>query len=275
MDYTKSKEEYLTELKNLCILKGFSKQTIKSYTYNISRFLDFLERSRLNLNNEDVKSYLLAQDLSVNSMRLQYASLKFFFKEILKEPFTTEEIPIKKKEKTLPKVISAEKIKEMINSTDNLKHQLVLKLLYSSGLRLQELINLKRSDMDFDRNIIHVRKGKGKKDRITLMSESLKLDLLKYYSKNTFKTDYIFEGRKGKYTKKSVQKVLHQLGNKIGIKVTPHMLRHSFATHLLEQGTDIRHIQKLLGHSDLSTTEIYTKVSNRDLSRIKSPLDNL
>ncbi|MBU0467004.1 MAG: tyrosine-type recombinase/integrase [Nanoarchaeota archaeon] len=185
----------------------------------------------------------------------------------MKEPFTTEEIPVRKKEKTLPRVISAEKIKEIIDATDNLKHKLVLKLLYSSGLRLQELINLKRSDMDFDRGMIHVRRGKGKKDRMTLMSESLKMDLLKYYSKEAFKTDYVFEGRNGKYTKKSVQKVLKELGRKVGINVTPYMLRHSFATHLLEQGTDIRHIQKLLGHSDLSTTEIYTHVSQASIQR--------
>lgn len=275
MDYTFDAEKYLQELRDICILKGFSRQTIKSYYYNVRRFLEFVEKSGLNLNNDGVKSYLLTLNLSVNSARLQYASLRFFFSEVLKQPFTTQEIPIKKKEKSLPKLLSQEQIKKMIDSSDNLKHRLVVKLLYSSGLRLQELIDLKRKDLDFDRNVIYVRKGKGRKDRITLMSESLRLDLLKYYSVNTFKTEYVFEGRSGKYTKKSVQKVLDNLGKKIGVKVHPHMLRHSFATHLLEQGTDIRYIQKLLGHSDLSTTEIYTKVSNKDIVNIKSPLDNL
>ncbi len=275
MDYTKSNEKYLQELKERCILRGYSKQTIKSYSYNVSRFLDFISKSRLNLTRESVKSYLLAQKLGVNSMRLQYASISFFFREILKNPFSFDEVPIKKKEKQLPKVISREKIKEMIESCDNLKHKLIVKLLYSSGLRLQELINLKREDIDFDRNLLVVKKGKGKKDRVTIISENLKIDLLKYYSKSKFKTDYIFEGRKGKYTKKSVQKVLEKLGRKISIKVTPHILRHSFATHLLEQGTDIRYIQKLLGHSSVKTTEIYTHVSTKDLSKIKSPLDSL
>jgi len=166
-----------------------------------------------------------------------------------------------KKENQLPKVISKEKIKQMIDLTENLKHKLIIKLFYSSGLRLQEMINLKRKDIDFERKLLNVKKGKGKKDRVTLISEALKLDLLKYYSNNVFKTEYVFEGRNGKYTK--------------GTRATPHMLRHSFATHLLEQGTDIRHIQKLLGHSDLKTTEIYTPVSNKDLSDIISPLDNL
>lgn len=267
--------DYLKELKDICILKGFSKQTIKSYNYQVERFLSFLEKSRLNLNNDSVRSYLLSQNVGVNTSRLQYAAISFFFREVLKKLFSLEEIPIKKKEKQLPKVISKEKIKQMLEFTTNLKHRLVIKLLYSSGLRLQELIDLKRKDLDFERGLLNVKKGKGKKDRITLISDNLKLDLLKYYSNNQFSTEYMFEGRKGKYTKKSVQKVLDLAGKNIGIKVTPRMLRHSFATHLLESGTDIRHIQKLLGHSDLKTTEIYTHVSNKDLSNIKSPLDVL
>jgi len=275
MDYIINKEKYLEQLKNRCKLKGFSEQTIKSYSYNVKKFLEFIEKSRLNLSNDAVKSYLLINNVGINSSRLQYASISFFFREILNKPFSFEQVPIKKKEKQLPKVISKEKIKQMVKLTENLKHKLIIKLLYSSGLRLQELIDLKRKDIDFERGIINVKKGKGKKDRITLNSEALKLDLLKYYSKNIFKTEYILEGRNGKYTKKSVQKVLDQAGKKVGIKVTPHMLRHSFATHLLEQGTDIRHIQKLLGHSDLKTTEIYTHVSTKDLSNIKSPLDNI
>lgn len=275
MDYTFKKERLLQKLKERCILRGLSKQTIKSYIYNVQRFLNFIEKSRLNLTKDSVKSYLLAQNVGINTSRLQYASINFFFREILKKPFSFEEVPIKKKEKQLPKVISKEKIKQIIELTDNIKHRLIIKLLYSSGLRLQELINLKRKDIDFERNILNVKKGKGNKDRTTLISENLKMDLLKYYSNNIFKTEYVFEGRNSKYSKKSVQKVLDLAGKKIGIKVTPHMLRHSFATHLLEAGTDIRHIQKLLGHSDLKTTEIYTHVSTKDLSKIKSPLDNL
>jgi len=275
MDYTLNKDKYLEMLRKRCVLRGFSHQTIITYSHNIRKFLEFLEKSRLNLTSEGVKSYLLSQNVSVNSSRLQYASISFFFREILNKPFSFEEIPIKKKEKQLPKVISKEKVSEIINSTENLKHKLIIKLLYSSGLRLQELINLKRRDLDFERKILNVKKGKGNKDRITLISDSLKLDLLNYYSNNIFKTEYLFEGRAGKYTKKSVQKVLNEAGKRAGIHLSPHMLRHSFATHLLEQGTDIRHIQKLLGHSDLKTTELYTHISTKHLSNIKSPLDNL
>jgi site-specific recombinase XerD len=269
MDYT----GYLGKLRDECVLRGYSSQTLKAYNHHVGDFFSFIDKSRLNLNNKGVRLYLLSQDLSVNSMRLKYAALSFFFREVLKRPFTPGEVPIQKKEKKLPKVLSKEQITKLIDLADNIKHRLVIKLLYSSGLRLDELINLKRGDIDFDRNLIHVKKGKGKKDRVTLLSDTLKLDLLKYYSKSSFDTEYILEGRNGKYTKKSVQKVLKNLGKKMGINVHPHMLRHSFATHLLDSGVDVRYIQKLLGHSDLKTTEIYTHVSNRDISNIKSPLD--
>jgi len=275
MDSTNANEEYLKELSDLCDLKGYSKQTKKSYLFHTSRFLKFCEKSTLNLTPESVKSYLLSQDFSVNTSRLAYASLKFFFSEVLKVDEFAEKVPIKKKVKQLPKVVSRENIKRILESATNIKHKVIIELLYSSGLRLSELINLKRNDLDFDRNIINVKLGKGNKDRVTLMSESLKLDLLKYYSSYEFKTEYVLEGRNGNYTKKSVQKVLESFGKKVGIRLTPHMLRHSFATHLLEAGTDIRYIQKLLGHSDLKTTEIYTRVSNKDLSKIRNPLDML
>jgi len=173
MDYTIEKEKWLQEIKDLCKLKGFSRQTSKSYCYHVGKYVDFIEKSRLNLENSSVKSYLLVQDLSVNSVRIKYAAIGFFFREILKKPFTTEEVPIKKKEKSLPKLLSKEQIKKLIEGTDNLKHRLIVKLLYSSGLRLSELLNLKRKDIDFDRGVINVRLGKGKKDRISLISENV------------------------------------------------------------------------------------------------------
>ena len=278
MSYTlidaNAKKEYLSELRDVCVLKGFSGQTIKAYSFCVSCFLDFIVKSSLNLDVLGVKSYLLSLDLSLNSCRLHYAAVSFFFREVLRRPFSLEEVPIKKKPKFLPKVLSKEEIFALIGATNNVKHKLLVKMLYSSGLRLQELVDLRRDCIDFDRNIIRVVRGKGNKDRITLLADNIKLDLLKYYSKYDFKTRYVFEGRSGKYTKKSVQKVLDELGKKINIGVHPHMLRHSFATHLLESGVDIRFIQKLLGHADISTTEVYTKVSSREISKIKSPLDD-
>jgi integrase/recombinase XerD len=169
---------YIEKVTNECKLRGFTKQTIDSYSFWISKYLDFLDRNRLNMDNDSVKCYLLSLNSSTNTCRLAYASISFLFKDVLKKPFTTEEIPIKKKEKTLPKVLSKNEILEMINNTDNIKHKLVIQLLYSSGLRLSELINLRREDIDIQRNLINVRKGKGKKDRITLLSDNLKIALL-------------------------------------------------------------------------------------------------
>ena len=275
MSYLISRRAFIEKLVEECKLRGFSPQTIKSYSFHISQLIGYLDKSRLNLDSQGVRSYLLSQDKSRNTIRLSQMAIRFFFLEVIKKPFEIQDIPIMKKEKKLPKVISKEKIKQMLDECENLKHKLIIQFLYSSGIRLSELLNLKREDIDLDRNIINIRSGKGKKDRITILSNSIKKDLLKYYSKQEFKTKYIFEGRKGKYSKKSVQKILERVGKKNKIRVHPHMLRHSFATHLLEQGTDIRHIQKLLGHSDISTTEIYTQVSNKHLSNIKSPLDDL
>lgn len=267
--------DYIQKLQDECKLKGFSSQTIHSYSFWVKKFLAFISKNSLNIDNESVRCYLLSMNSSTNTHRLAHASISFFFKYILKAPFTALEVPSKKKPKQLPKVLSKKEIMDMIKLTKNIKHKLVIQLLYSSGLRLQELINLKRMDVDLTRNCIIVRKGKGAKDRITLLSENVKITLLKYYSMYQLHTAYVFQGRKGKYSKKSVQKILEKsaiLAN-INYKVTPHMLRHSFATHLLEAGTDIRYIQKLLGHSHLETTQIYTHVSQKDIIAIKSPLD--
>jgi integrase/recombinase XerD len=266
-------EEYIGKVEDICILKGLSKETIKAYSFQIRKYLNFTQKSSLNLNVDGVKHYLLSLDLSVSSSRLAYAALRFFYKEVINSPFSLEDVPIKKKPKKLPRLLSKSQIMAMIQNTDNIKHKLIIKLLYSSGIRLNELIHLKRKHIDFDKNIINVINGKGGKDRMTLLSGSIRIDLLKYYSIYCFKTDYVFEGRYGMYSKKSVQKVLDNSAKSIGLKVSPHMLRHSFATHLLEAGTDIRYIQQLLGHSDLKTTMIYTNVSISELSKIKSPLD--
>jgi len=273
MDYTS--QEIIIKLKNECKLRGYSRQTIKTYTSITRQFTAFLLKTSFKPNNQGVRSYLLSLQTSTNTNRLHYAALKFLFTHILHKPFTAQEIPIQKRPKQLPKVLSKYEIKIMINQTKNLKHKLIIKMLYSTGLRLQELINLKREDIDFEKHIIYVRKGKGKKDRITIIAQSLYNDLLKYYSNNDFKTKYIFEGRRGKYTKKSVQVILKKASKHINKHVHPHMLRHSFATHLLESGTDIRYIQRLLGHQDISTTQRYTYIAKRDLNNIKNPLDFL
>lgn len=272
------KEEILQELKESIILRGYSKETLKSYLYNCERFIDWISKSSLNIDEGGVREYflfLLSKNYDSSTIRQIRAGIDFMFKFVFGKEMDKIHVPTPKKKKELPKVLSKFEIKYLIEKTKNDKHRLVIKMLYSSGLRLSELINLKREDIESERGVVRVRQGKGKKDRITLLSDKLSKELLDFVCKNNFKTEYLFEGRKGKYSKKSVQKILENASKGLNKKVTPHMLRHSFATHLLESGTDIRYIQKLLGHSNLETTQIYTKVANTELLKIKSPLDEL
>ena len=179
--------------------------------------------------------------------------------------------------KKQPVVLSMEEVQKMIAMTGNLKHKLMLSLLYAAGLRRSELLNLKIKDIDISRNVINVRAGKGNKDRQTLLAESLK-NQLQDYLKEYQPKEYLFEGQTGgKYATSSLAKVVKKSAKAAGInkEVTPHVLRHSFATHLLENATDIRYIQELLGHSSIKTTERYTHVANTTQNKITSPLDKL
>lgn len=276
---THRKEEALQKLKQKLVFRGFSSKTINSYMYNADKFLDYLDKSSQSCDENTVKEYfqkLHDKNYDLSTIRLIKASLDFLIKNVLEKNFAIEEIPYPKKKKNLPKVLSKEEINLIFDETKNEKHKLILQMLYSSGVRLNELINLKREHIDPNRKTILVSQGKGKKDRITILSERLSKNLFDYICKTEFKTKYLFEsGRGKKYAQKTIQKILEKSSKKLNKKVTPHMLRHSFATHLLENGTDIRYIQKLLGHSNLETTQIYTKVANTELLKIKSPLDNL
>jgi site-specific recombinase XerD len=181
-----------------------------------------------------------------------------------------------KKEHKLPKVLSKNEVKKILDSSKNIKHKSILMLIYSAGLRRSELLNLHISDIDSERMVINIRGAKGKKDRISLLSGNM-LNMLRDYYKKFKPVKYLFEGPgNSKYSSTSVSNILKKATAKAGInkKVTPHMLRHSFATHLLEQGTDLRYIQELLGHSSSKTTEIYTHVSKRAIDKIKNPIDD-
>lgn len=187
--------------------------------------------------------------------------------------FYSIERPIRKE--SLPKVISKEGILKMIDSCHNIKHKCIIELLYSGGLRRSEVLNLRLADIDSDRMTITVVEGKGKKDRITLLSEKMLIDLRKYFIEYRPK-HLLFEGPYGKaYSETSISKIVSRAAKKGGLRkrVTPHMLRHSFATHLLENGTDLRYIQTLLGHNSSRTTEVYTHVAIKGLTNIRNPLD--
>lgn len=254
---------FLSRVKEDLQLRKSSPKTIKVYLYYIKKFLEANASYRtffLRLNNH-----------SENTIRLASAAIRFYLRG---EKIYFENIPLPKKPKKLPIVLSKKEIERMISFTANIKHKLVISILYSAGLRLSELINLKQTDVDLARNIIFIKQGKGKKDRITLLSKRVK-KLLKEYYVLVGERNYVFSGRKGKYSSKTIQEIIKQSSKKAGIKkrVTPHTLRHSFATHLLERGIDIRIIQKLLGHENIRTTQIYTHVALNSFEKIKSPLD--
>lgn len=268
-DRSSIKQHYLNYLK----LRNLSNKTIKSYTKIIEDFL----KSSNNISNEEVKAYLIKsinKKQSTSYIKQKYAALKILFKILNKSQEFN--LPIYRKESKLPEVLNKLEVKQIINSINNLKHKLMIQFLYSGGLRVSELINLKTKDIDTERNIIYIRQGKGAKDRISLFPQSIKKEFLKYLLAYN-PQNYLFESnRLKKYSSKSIEKILTKASLKsLNKKTRPHVLRHSFATHLLEQGIDIRKIQKLLGHKNLRTTQIYTHIANSDIENIKSPLDAL
>ncbi len=269
MEINEIKKQFLDELK----LHNYSKETVKAYSYILEDFLKISKK----ITNTEVKRYLLR---SINSgkstslIKMQASVLKLLFKILGK--LTEFDIPVYKKESKLPDVLNKTEIKQLINFVKNPVHKLIIKFLYSGGLRVSELISLKPKDIDIERNLLVIRGGKGAKDRVTLLSESLKEDILKHLLSNNPKKYFFESNRGGKYSNRTIEEIVskNSLGA-IGRKITPHALRHSFATHLLESGTDIRYIQKLLGHKNLRTTQIYTHVANSDIANIKSPLESL
>lgn len=273
-------EKLLINLSNEIKLRNYSRQTHKSYLYNVSKFLQWIKINELRISSTNIKKYLLefSKNRDSNTIKLGKASIKFFLLNVLKKEKVDIDIPKMKKKKQLPKVISKEEIKILLENIKNKKHKLMISLLYSSGIRLSELIFLKREHLNLNENTILVKQGKGKKDRITIISNNIKKELVDYISQTSFTTKYIFESnRYTHYTCRTIQQILTNASKKIksNKNITPHMLRHSFATHLLNSGVDIRIIQKLLGHQNLETTSIYTYISNKDYKNIKNPLDNL
>ena len=261
----------LKKLEENLRLKNYSGQTIKSYLNHVKKYLEFSKD--VGINPETVKKFLLIK-ISQNepaSVGHNVFALKYFFKEILHQEL---KVPNPKRNKTLPEILTIKEIRKLIDSTSNIKHKLIIKLLYGCGLRVGEIVNLKKENVNFDENLIYIKLAKGKKDRFVKVPSSIKNDLENYCSLNN--SEILFpSNRGGKLTKKTIAKIAQNAAKKAKIKkrVYPHLFRHSFATHLLEAGTDLRIIQKLLGHSDIKTTQIYTHISQASIKNIKSPLD--
>lgn len=266
--------EVVDKLKNELKIRGFSNLTVRNYSFFVEKFLARTNKKSEDLNEDDVKAYLseMFDTKSKNTIMLAAASLKFFFQEILKKDL--KELRMPKKEKRLPEVLTKDEVKKLIGSCDNNKSRLIVSMLYSSGLRVSELVNLKKDDLNFTEKTGWVRKGKGNKDRVFTISEALANEVKEYLSERDH--HYVFSKEKP-LTTRNIQKIISGLRNRAGInkKVTPHTLRHSYATHLLENGTDIRTIQALLGHSSLNTTQVYTHISSDQIKKVSNPLDNL
>ncbi len=269
-------EEYL----DLLIRRRYSENTIRVYSSLFKEFIQYYSNIKLDdITENDIRKYqdylVKKRKISISTQNQAINAIKFYYEKILghdKGDFHIER-PIR--EKKLPEVISENELLRILKATDNLKHKSIIAMLYSSGIRRGELINLRIKDIGFDKKIIFVRLAKGKKDRTTILADNTALVLRKYLK--LYKPNYwLFEGMNRKqYSATSVGSLVKKASIKAGLNkiVRPHMLRHSFATHMLEQGVDLRYIQTLLGHGSPKTTQIYTRVTSYSLAKIKSPFD--
>ena len=263
--------------------KRYSESTVGTYSEALKSFLVFYrEKPIAEITNEDVivynNDYILKNNLSASYQNQIVNAIKLFFQTVRDTKMIVDKIHRPKRAKLLPNVLSKEEVKAVLNAHSNIKHKMMLSLIYSCGLRCGELLALKPVHIDSKRNIVLLKNSKGQKDRIVPLSPFI-LEMLREYYKLFKPKTYLFEGQTPgmTYDSRSLQLILKQALQKTGITkpATLHWLRHSYATHLLESGTDLRYIQELLGHSSSKTTEIYTHVSTKSLQQIKSPFDDL
>jgi integrase/recombinase XerD len=261
----------------------YSTNTVKTYVDSLRTFIRFVQPKDLKeISEEDVilfnNEYILSNNYSASFQNQVVNAIRLFYGRVYHHKMNLDLIHRPRREKVLPNVLSKEEVKQLLNSTINLKHRLMLSVIYACGMRRSELLNLKPADILSDRGLIHIRQSKGKKDRVVPLSPKL-LEQLRDYYRIYRPQVWIFEGDVPghPYGARSIQLVLKRALDRSGIKkpVTLHWLRHSYATHLLESGTDLRYIQELLGHNSSKTTEIYTHVTNRSIREIQSPFDNL
>jgi site-specific recombinase XerD len=269
-------EKVLDKTERVIKLRNYSPKTRKAYLLYIKEYIKFSKNAGIKNKQKAVEEFLLdkhRRKQSPQTVNLAINAVKFFYSEVLKDP---QKIDLKfaKRNKKLPVVLSRAEIERIIQAADNPKYKLMISLGYACGLRVSELTDLKMADLDIDELVVHIKGAKGKKDRISVLPEKLQNDLRNIIAgKNA--NDLVFaSNRGGKLTTTSLQKMFRKSLSKAKISKTAtfHSLRHSFATHLLENGTDVRYVQELLGHSNIRTTQIYTQVTNPKLKNIRSPL---
>ncbi|MBN1294036.1 MAG: tyrosine-type recombinase/integrase [Candidatus Latescibacteria bacterium] len=268
-------EAFLNAMKK----KRNSRSTKQNYSHHLKLFLQFIAKPAEQATDDDINAYILdcAENRSASYQKAAISAIKYYYEQVLHRTINKDSTTWPKIEHRLPVVFSTEEVALLLKTIVNLKHKCMLYIVYSGGLRRSEVVKLKVPDIDFDRKQIRIRQGKGSKDRYTLLSDKA-AEVVKQYLKTYNPSSWLFQGQKGgKYTTNSIQKVFKKALEKAGInkEATLHSLRHSFATHLLEQGVNLRYIQVLLGHSSPKTTQIYTQVTRMSLQNIKSPLDGL
>lgn len=270
----------IERLSEQLLLEGYSRKTNKAYLGHVLKYMRYLKKDPLEVGEKEINGYFryLVEELEASRSYYDQAisAIKFFYNKVLKKSKVIENVNRPRRERRLPVVLSREAVKRLLDSVTNLKHLAILMLVYSAGLRVSEVVGLKPEDLDEERGLIRVRSAKGLKDRYTILS-AIALKTVKAY-RNAFPTGpWLFPGSTPSQhlTIRTVQKIIETARLKAGIlqSFSVHTLRHSFATHLLEAGTDLRYIQELLGHSSSKTTEIYTHVSKKALGGITSPLD--
>jgi len=275
MNFPKYEQQFIKEMN----MRNYSKETIKNYVSCLKMFFNFFKEKEhpIHINEDNIKEYLGGFSVT-NTQRSQHGAIKKFYDVCMGQKDKFKYIPYARKEQKLPIVLSQDEVQKMFSVCDNLKHKVILALLYSAGLRVSELINLKWEHIDRSRMIINIIQAKGKKDRQVMLSPEL-IPLLEKYWREYRSKEYVLNGWKNepKYSERSVGQVIKQLAEKAGIKkkVWTHLIRHCSFTHLLEQGTDLSIIQKLAGHNSIKTTQNYTHISNNIISKIKSPLSNI
>ncbi len=272
-------QEFLEKLRIELKISKNSDYTIRNYLRANSELLEFSEKLLEEININDVKAFMAEKltDKAASSIIVFLSALRFAFSNILGKDITAG-IKRPKREKKFPAVLTKAEIIRLIEAIPTKKSKLMIQIIYACGFRVSELTNLKTQDLNFEEMIGYVRQAKGRKDRVFNIPQKLTKKLKKQVEKQKKNNqEYLFSGLKGQLSTRNIQKIMQKAVKNTGIQkdVHPHTLRHSFATHLLEAGIDIRMIQELLGHADLSTTQIYTHISTEELKKIKSPIDNL
>ena len=276
--------KYFNQMKQDLEIRGYSSSTVRIYLDHMKNFIKFHMKSPEDILLEDITAYqvylVYSKKSSFATFNLAVCSIKYFYKHVIRKEWNIDQIPFQKRIKSLPTVISKQEISRIINAAENLKYKAIIQTLYSGGLRLSECVNLKVNDIDSKRMVIKIKQSKGRKDRYVMLSKTLLATLREYWKNAQPKPKtFLFPGNHldKPICNRWVQRIVQDttLHAHIDKRVTPHTLRHSFATHLLEDGVNIRVIQQLLGHDSLRATAIYTHVAENYINQTQSPLDSL